>query len=225
MIAVMQPYFFPYMGYFQLIHCADKYVNLDHVAFMKRSYMTRNTLKNDVPINIPVSGGSQNRRCNEVITLGNENWFSKFYKTLEHNYRHESRFTQVLDQVITPWKEDVLSKKETTISEFNFMAIERICNYLDIKTELCKTSVGITNAKFDVGLKEIVKHFGETHYINAIGGQSLYYKDNFQSDGVTLSFIKMSKLDFENQYASILDILFTYDISHIKTQLNKFELV
>jgi hypothetical protein len=225
MIAIMQPYFFPYMGYFQLIHCVDKYINLDHVSFMKRSYMTRNTLRNDVPINIPVSGGSQNKRCNEVITLGDEKWFSKFYKTLEHNYKQESRFTEVLDQVISPWKEDVLAKTQTTISEFNFIAIERICNYLDIKTDLHKTSMGITDAKFDMGLKDIVKHFEETHYVNAIGGQSLYHKDNFHSDGVTLSFIKMSKLDFKNQYASILDILFTYDVSHIKTQLNKFELI
>ena len=51
-IGVMQPYFFPYLGYFQLINEVDVYVNLDHVSFMKRSYMTRNTLKNNVAINI-----------------------------------------------------------------------------------------------------------------------------------------------------------------------------
>ena len=46
-IGVMQPYFFPYLGYFQLINEVDVYVNLDHVSFMKRSYMTRNILKNN----------------------------------------------------------------------------------------------------------------------------------------------------------------------------------
>ena len=55
MIGIMQPYFFPYIGYFQLIQSVDSYVNLDHVAFMKRSYMTRNVLKNEIPISIPVS--------------------------------------------------------------------------------------------------------------------------------------------------------------------------
>ena len=51
MVGIMQPYFFPYLGYFQLISSVDTYVNLDHVSFMKRSYMTRNKLKNGVSIN------------------------------------------------------------------------------------------------------------------------------------------------------------------------------
>ena len=45
-VGIMQPYFFPYIGYFQLIDAVDIYVNLDHVSFMKRSYMTRNSIKN-----------------------------------------------------------------------------------------------------------------------------------------------------------------------------------
>ena len=63
----MQPYFFPYIGYFQLIHCVNTYVNLDHVSFMKRSYMTRNILKNNTPINVNVWGASQNKKCNEIL--------------------------------------------------------------------------------------------------------------------------------------------------------------
>ena len=77
-IGIMQPYFFPYIGYFQLIHAVDTYIVLDHVAFMKRSYMTRNTLKNNTPINIPVSGGSQNKSCREVTVLADEKWFNTF---------------------------------------------------------------------------------------------------------------------------------------------------
>lgn len=55
-VAIMQPYFFPYLGYFQLIDSVDVYVNLDHVSFMKRSYMTRNVLKNDTAIQVRVKG-------------------------------------------------------------------------------------------------------------------------------------------------------------------------
>ena len=68
-IGIMQPYFFPYIGYFQLMQEVDLYVNLEHVSFMKRSYMTRNTIKNNTPINIPVSNGSQNKTCIEVKVL------------------------------------------------------------------------------------------------------------------------------------------------------------
>ena len=79
-VGVMQPYFFPYLGYFQLINAVDVYVNLDHVAFMKRSYMTRNMLKNNTPISIPVKNASQNTPCSQTFVDISENYLSKFYK-------------------------------------------------------------------------------------------------------------------------------------------------
>ena len=78
-IGIMQPYFFPYIGYFQLINDVDIYVNLDHVSFMKRSYMVRNTLKNNTQINIPVSNGSQNKICTEVNVLLSNNYNKNKY--------------------------------------------------------------------------------------------------------------------------------------------------
>ena len=102
-IGIMQPYFFPYIGYFQLIHAVDTYVNLDHVSFMKRSYMTRNILKNNTSINIPVSGGSQNKSCKEVTVLADQKWFDAFVKTLETLYKKESNYNVIIDKVINPF--------------------------------------------------------------------------------------------------------------------------
>ena len=79
MIGIMQPYFFPYIGYFQLIQAVDSYVNLDHVSFMKRSYMTRNQLKNNIPINISVLRASQNEICKNTIITSPTKWYDKFY--------------------------------------------------------------------------------------------------------------------------------------------------
>lgn len=230
MIGIMQPYFFPYIGYFQLIQAVDSYVNLDHVAFMKRSYMTRNSLKNNIPISIPVLRGSQNKSCEEVITLSDRKWFDKFYKTLEFNYKKEPHFNEVMEKVIEPWKKHILIEEEMfnnpiSISFFNFTAILRICEYLDIKARFLPTSSGITDRKLNEGLQDIAKYFGENHYVNAIGGQILYTKENFESAGVSLNFIKMGDLDVDNPYVSILDLLFRYDKEHLKKQLNKFELI
>lgn len=229
MIGIMQPYFFPYIGYFQLIQAVDSYVNLDHVAFMKRSYMTRNVLKNNIPISIPVLGGSQNKSCKEVITLSDRKWFDKFYKTLELNYKKEPYFNKVMEEVIEPWKKHILIQERfnnpISISFFNFNAILKICEYLNIKAKFLPTSNRITERKLNEGLQDIVKHFGENHYVNAIGGQSLYSKDDFQSVGIKLNFIKMGELDINNPYVSILDLLFRYDKGHLKEQLNKFELI
>ena len=95
MVGIMQPYFFPYIGYFQLIHCVDTYVNLDHVSFMKRSYMTRNTLKNNTTININVWKASQNKKCNEIYVNFENNYIPKFLKTLENLYSKESHYETI----------------------------------------------------------------------------------------------------------------------------------
>lgn len=220
-IGIMQPYFFPYIGYFQLIQAVDIYINLDHVSFMKRSYMTRNTLKNNIPINLQVSGGSQNKKCNEVSIIKDDKWVNKFYKTLSLNYKKDPNYSQIIDAIIDP----LIYWKQTTISEFNLDAIKLICNYLDIKTKFINTSEGITSNPKNKGLQDITKHFEGTTYINAIGGQKLYNKEDFASQNIDLKFIQMDKVEVDNQYASILDLLFRYEKEHLKQQLNKYTLI
>lgn len=220
-IGIMQPYFFPYIGYFQLIQAVDLYVNLDHVAFMKSSYMTRNTLKNNTITNINVSGGSQNKSCIEVEVLADEKWFNKFYKTLELNYKKEPYYIDVISQIIDPWKYSTFSN----ISEFNLNAIKLICSYLNISTKFIDTSTGLTDQPKNKGLQEITQHFNGTTYINAIGGQKLYNKEDFASQKIDLKFIQMSNLEVDNKYASILDLLFRYDKEHLIKQLNKYTLI
>ena len=224
-IGIMQPYFFPYIGYFQLMQEVDLYVNLEHVSFMKRSYMTRNTIKNNTPINIPVSNGSQNKTCIEVKVLSDNTWFEKFEKTLEYQYKKDIFYSDILEEIIFPWKKDILSSNtEMSISDFNFSVIKYICDYLDIH---CKfySSEGITTRKKNGGLQDIVKHFKGNHYINAIGGQKLYNKEDFDSKGILLNFIKMGQIKIDNPYTSILDLLFRYDKEYLKQELNNYELI
>jgi len=219
-IGIMQPYFFPYIGYFQLIQAVDIYVNLDHVAFMKRSYMTRNTLKNNTPININVLGGSQNKSCIEVEVLADDKWFDKFYKTLELNYKKEPYYNDVISQIINPWKQSTFHN----ISEFNFNSIYYICQYLNIQAQFF-SSQGITTKKKNEGLQDITKYFKGNTYINAIGGQKLYNKEDFASQNIDLKFIQMGDIEVDNKYASILDLLFRYSKDHLINQLNNYTLI
>jgi hypothetical protein len=224
-IGIMQPYFFPYIGYFQLINAVDIYVNLDHVSFMKRSYMTRNILKNNTSINIPVLGGSQNKTCQEVTVLADKNWFDLFEKKLESLYKNELYYSVIIEKIIIPWKQNILSlDRPVSISEFNFTSIYHICEYLNCIRRFY-SSVGLTNRKKNEGLQDIIKHFKGNHYINAIGGQQLYSKEDFASQDILLNFIKIEDVEFDNPYISILDLLFRYDKEHIKTQLNKYTLI
>jgi hypothetical protein len=224
-IGIMQPYFFPYLGYFQLIQAVDIYVNLDHVNFMKRSYMVRNTLKNNTPINIPVLDGSQNKTCVEVNASADEKWFKKFERTLELLYKKENNYQIILDEIILPWKNSILSiNRPVSISEFNFSSIYHICKYLNIEKRFY-SSRGITDRKKNEGIQDIVKYFEGKTYINAIGGQKLYFKEDFESQEIDLKFIKMGEVKFDNPYTSILDLLFRYDKEFIKNELSNYTLI
>lgn len=217
----MQPYFFPYIGYFQLIDAVDIYVNLDHVSFMKRSYMTRNTLKNNTQINIPVIGGSQNKKCNEVIVKSDDKFIVNFPKTLYNLYGKEKNFEEIINQIFIT---DVTSFGYS-ISQTNLFYIKRICDYLDITTEIIDTSEGLTVRKRNEGLQDIVRKFKGDTYINAIGGQKLYTKEDFAIQNIDLKFIQMGDVDFDNPCASILDLLFRYPKEHIQQQLKNYILI
>jgi hypothetical protein len=222
-VGIMQPYFFPYMGYFQLIHAVDVYVNLDHVSFMKRSYMTRNSLKNSTTINLQVSSASQNKTCREVFVSFEHDYLNKFYKTLRNLYSKSPYFDAVMQRLIEP----NFFQREVNVSEFNLGLIKTICEILEIKTKIIETSTHYKNSIFkkELGLQGITKELGGKTYINAIGGTKLYDKGNFREAGVDLLFIKTSEMEVENVYDSILHQLMSYPADHLSNQINKYELI
>lgn len=220
-IGVMQPYFFPYIGYFQLIDAVDIYVNLDHVSFMKASYMTRNTLKNNTNISVPVIGGSQNKKCNEVIVKSDDKFIINFPKTIHHLYSKEKNYKDIIQQIFTT----DINSLGYSISQINLFYVKKICKYLDIKTKIIDSSEDLTVRKKNEGLQDIIKYFKGDTYINAIGGQKLYTKEDFASQNINLKFIKMGNIKFDNPYSSILDLLFRYDKEYIKTELKNYTLI
>jgi hypothetical protein len=85
--------------------------------------------------------------------------------------------------------------------------------------------MGITDRKKNKGIQDIVKYFEGKTYINAIGGQKLYSKEDFESQEIDLIFIKMGEVKFDNPYTSILDLLFRYDKEFIKNELSNYTLI
>jgi hypothetical protein len=220
-IGIMQPYFLPYIGYFQLIDSVDVYVNLDHVSFMKRSYMVRNFLKNENTINLNVYNGSQNRKCSEVIVNFDNEYVPKFKKKLHHLYSKSINYDIIIEQIINRNFVD----NNQSVASFNFALLKSICEFLEIKTKLIDTSEGLTQNKKADGLIDIIKYFGANTYVNAIGGVKLYDKEYFKSKSVDLFFINMEKTIFDNPYSSILDLLFQYDKNLIKQEIKKYTLI
>lgn len=220
-ISINQPYFFPYIGYFQLINYSDIFVNLDHVNFIKSNYMTRNVIKDNNVINVNIFDASSNKKCLETLVVFKKNYIRKLKNKLYHLYLKTPNYNLVIEEIINP----IFIEREITISKLNFTIIKTICNYLEIKTKLIETSENITSNKRENCVVDIVKKFNGTEYINSIGGQKLYSYEFFKKNEIDLKFIKPKNLTFSDPYNSILDIIFKYDKQLIIDNLNNFELI
>lgn len=220
-IGIMQPYFFPHIAYFQLISAVDIYVNLDHVSFMKRSYMVRNRVKNNVPININVKASSQNKACTDVMADTSNKYIDKFIRTMSFLYGKQLNYELIMKEIIEP----NFKVTDKTISQFNLDIIKSICNFLDIKTKIIDSSHNITDKKKGDGLIDIANKNRASVYINSIGGIALYDKKYFKEFGIDLLFLKSKDLEFKDNTISILDLLFMYNRDDIINQINNYELI
>lgn len=217
----MQPYFFPHIAYFQLISAVDIYVNLDHVSFMKRSYMVRNRVKNNVPINISVRSSSQNKACTDVMIDTSNKYIDKFIRTMSFLYCKQVNYELIMKEIIEP----NFKVTDKTISQFNLDIIKSICKFLDIKTKIIDSSQNITDKKKADGLIDIANKNRASVYINSIGGITLYDKKYFKEFGIDLLFLKSKDLEFKDNTISILDLLFMYNRDDIINQINNYELI
>lgn len=218
----MQPYFFPYIGYFQLIAAVQTYVNLDHVSFMKRSYMTRNSIKGGF-IGLQVNGASQNKNCREVTVNFDHNYLEKLFKQLDYTYKKSPFYHVIMDRIISP----EFYERDICVSDFNMNLIRRITEYAGITTDFINTSTVFNDLhlKKQHGLISICNQMDETVYVNAIGGQSLYTKEEFAEKGIDLRFIHMKKLTLKDPYLSILHHLMEVSQQEIHHNFNQFEII
>jgi len=189
-VGIMQPYFFPYIGYFQLIHAVDTYVNLDHVSFMKRSYMVRNSLKNNTSINLNVHNASQNKKCTDILVNFENNYILKFYRTLQMLYAKSPYYSDIMENIIIPEFVD----REVSVSEFNIGMISRICSHLDIHTKIINSSEGMTSLKKGDGLKQITSILGGSDYVNELEVKYCTIKITLRKMELIYTFFKWEKL-------------------------------
>ena len=228
-LAVMQPYFFPYIGYFQLIRAVDKFVFYDDVNFIKKGWINRNRilLNNQAAyITVQLKGASQFKQINCVEFTDNR---GKLKKTIEQAYKKAPHFNSVW-----PVINDCLDLKTNFISELAIHSVVQVSNYLNLNTLFETSSIhypGTKNLKRAERLKEICRNNNASQYINPIGGTELYGKDDFTPIGVDLYFIKSKDTRYAqylNEFVpglSIIDVMMFNSVVAIKSLLNNYELI
>ena len=208
-IGVMQPYFMPYVGYFQLMAAVDKYVIFDDVNYIKRGWSARNNIiVNGLKhlFNIAVEGGSQNNLYTQVTVIDD---FTKLRKTLEMAYKKAPYFHDTMNIL-----EKVFVFEDRRFNQFIRNSFSVILDYLGIETELLLSS-DLSNNKELKGkdkILDICRLLGASEYYNAIGGQELYDRQEFADNGIKLGFVEPTLVPYAQLSKEFLPGLSIIDV-------------
>lgn len=213
-VAIMQPYLFPYIGYFQLIHAVDTFVIYDNIKYTKKGWINRNRILvngHDEYFSVPIKKDSDALHVNQrVLAETFKEDKIKLLARIKESYRSAPHFSTVL-----PLIETVMESGKTNLFDFIFFALQSVCHYLDIKTPIVVSSTIDINhqLKGQDKVLAIAKSLGATNYINAIGGIELYSKEDFSNQGITLQFINSKEITYRQfnsnfiPWLSIIDLM------------------
>jgi hypothetical protein len=233
-IAIMQPYIFPYIGYFQLINAVDKFVFYDDVNYIKGGWINRNRIvvngKENI-FTIPLNDASSFRTIEETEINQKlyPKWERKFLMTIQQTYHKAPFYKDTYDLIYS-----IFSQKQSSISELAISSIKAVSNYLEISTVFDKSSTTYSYTKGINKADRIIKICDLNNvitYINPIGGEELYQKDYFKENGVDLLFMKnkiSSYPQFDNSFISglsIIDVLMFNSKEEIKEMCTQYTLI
>ncbi len=231
-IAIMQPYFMPYIGYFQLINAVDKFVILDDVQYINRGWINRNRIlsnKKPVMIILPLKKAARELKINERYFVPDfKDVIKKLKKSFYFAYCKAPYYKEV-EKVLL----DIFSYDNLNVSEFVTYSIRSICEYLHIKTDIYISSEINKNndLKKQNRIIEINKRMNSTNYINPIGGKQLYSKDDFNRNNIALNFIKTKDIvykQYNNEFVqnlSIIDIMMFNSKEKVNSLLMEYDLI
>lgn len=232
-LGIMQPYFFPYLGYWQLMNAVDLYVVYDDVNFIKGGWINRNSILlqgKSHPVNLLLRGASPNKLINEVQVDTRELMQTKLLRTIEQAYSKAPYASAVM-----PVLEKAIRCDEENLGKYLMHSFRVVNEYLGIDTKLILSS----EIEKDNELKnyhkviDICKRLGADEYYNAIGGVELYepHREEFEAANVQLHFLKMEPVvypQFRNEFVpnlSIIDVLMFNSVEQVRELLRKYQLV
>lgn len=230
-LAIMQPYFFPYIGYFQLIASVDLFIVYDNIKYTKKGWINRNRmLQNgkDVMFSLPLKSDSDYLDVNqrELSTDFNRDKLLNLFKGA---YRRAPYFEQTF-----PLIEDIVRQENPNLFRFLQHSIGKTCEHLGIITEIRKSSeIAIDHTlKNQDKVLALCAAVGASSYVNASGGMELYSKEAFVENGIDLKFIRSKPFEYPQfgdafvPWLSIIDVMMFNPMDAIRDCIGtQFDLV
>jgi hypothetical protein len=231
-VAIMQPYVFPYLGYFQLISEVDTFIVLDDVNYINRGWINRNRILNrrseTIQWTIPLVQRSSNRLIKDhKIATDHPSW-KKIPKTIHSVYANAPQFDEVWPSVKL-----LFDQADDNLSEFALSTIKFVLDYLNIEVKIVSSSSVYKNQAFkgQERIIDICKSERAHSYVNLQGGKALYEPSLFLEQGIELYFLEHIPTPYpqwqENEFVaslSILDMLMFNDKDNAKKLLATYEL-
>lgn len=221
----MQPYFLPYMGYFQLINAVDLFIVYDNIKYTKKGWINRNRLLQngeDILFSLPLMNDSDSLHIDQRTLAPNFNP-DTLLNQFKGAYRHAPYFAATY-----PLLEQIIHYEDTNLFQFLYYSIIKVCSHLGITTTF-KISSNITinhtlkNQDKVIALCEAV---GASVYVNAIGGIELYSRERFRKNSIDLRFIRSKFFEYSQfgntfvPWLSIIDVMMFNPLSNVCAYLN-----
>lgn len=225
-----QPYFIPYIGYWQLINAVDVFIIGDDYNFINRGWVNRNRILQNGDakyFNIEIDHASQNKKINELYLSDIFQSSQKLLK-LKEAYEQAPYFKEGYELM-----RQILEYDEKNLAYFLEHSMQKICDYLEINSKLIRSSEIPHNAelKKEFRIFDQCRFVGADVYINAIGGQKLYSYEQFKEQGIKLGFIKTGEIEYKQYGAdfvpslSIIDVIMFNSKEEIQQMLKKYTIL
>jgi len=230
-VAIMQPYFFPYIGYFQLIAASDVFVLHDDVQYIKGGWVNRNRiLLNGASrmITFPVQKDDYDLPINARSYVEDKQARKDIINLIKQAYARAPCYRQVFTML-----EELMMFEDNNVARFNENLIRRIADYIGLTCKII-TSSGMEKDDSLAGEQRVLdmcKRLGATDYTNPIGGTELYHQETFQKCGITLRFLEAQDERYKQfgeswmPFLSIIDVLMFNPVEEIRQLLTKYRLL
>lgn len=227
----MQPYFLPYIGYFQLMAAVDLFIVYDNIKYTKKGWINRNRMLlngSDAMFSLPLKKDSDTL---DVVQreLAADFDCTKLLNQFKGAYGRAPYFVQTL-----PLLERIVRFDDVNLFRYIHHSLTRMCEHLDIKTEIrISSEIAIDHdLKSQDKVLALCQAVGADSYINAIGGMELYVKDDLRAHGIELNFIKSKPFEYPQfgvpfvPWLSIVDVLMFNPLDSVRKCVNtNYELI
>ena len=231
-LGIMQPYFFPYIGYWALIKYTDKWVVFDTPQYIRHGWINRNRVLKPMEgwqyITIPLKKHERETIIKDIVIDNSTDWKDKIVRQLMHYKKFAPHYSSTISLI-----EKCLSIETDSVTDLNVHIIRNVCDYLHIPFNYevfsgMSLSSNMNVSSPDEWSLEISKAIGASEYINPPGGQEFFNRDKFSSNNINLRFLKVtsplytqSKREFIPDL-SIIDNLMFNDVETVNAFLDNY---